>query len=74
MTVKRKRHFMKAITWRILATIATFFIAWIVTRKIEFGITIGIIDIVIKIALYYLHERMWYKSKYGVVPDKNKKL
>jgi len=69
MTVKPKRHLAKAITWRVVASITTFIIGWIVTGNLEFGMAIGAFDVVIKIVLYYLHERAWYHSSFGILED-----
>jgi uncharacterized membrane protein len=72
MSVQPKRHLAKAITWRILASLTTFIIGWIVTDDMEFGMAIGAADVVIKIALYYFHERIWYHSGFGIVPNKER--
>ena len=58
----RKRHILKSITWRIIASGITFFVAWIITGKAEVAINIGIIEIVIKTIVYYAHERFWFKK------------
>lgn len=68
--IDKKRHLFKAITWRIVASLAGFFIAWGVTGNIKAGLSIGAIDIVIKFVLYYLHERAWYKSDFGIDKEK----
>lgn len=72
MPVKPKRHFAKAITWRIVASLTTFIIGWTITGDLNFGMAIGAADVVIKIVLYYLHERAWYHSTFGVVHDEGK--
>ncbi|MDA3816204.1 MAG: DUF2061 domain-containing protein [Prolixibacteraceae bacterium] len=72
MTVKPKRHLAKALTWRIIASLTTFLIGWLVTGNLNFGMAIGFADVVIKIALYYLHERAWYHSQFGIVHDEEK--
>ena len=59
----------KAITWRIFASLITFVIGWGVTGDMSFGITIGSFDVVLKLVFYYLHERLWYHSKFGVVSE-----
>ena len=65
--VKRQRHILKAITWRIVATTTTFLLAWFITGEIEIAIKFGVIEVIIKLLAYYLHERMWYKwSKFGL--------
>jgi uncharacterized membrane protein len=72
MAVQRRRHLAKAVTWRLLASIATFVIGWVATGDVHVGITIGVADIFVKIALYYFHERIWYHSKFGIIHDEEK--
>lgn len=62
----RLRHVLKTITWRIVGTLDTMFIAWILTGDAILGVTIGSIEVVTKMILYYVHERVWYKSKWGL--------
>lgn len=71
MTVQRKRHLAKAFSWRIIASVATFIIGWVATGHMETGIKIGAADVIIKFILYYFHERIWYKSHFGVVHDED---
>ena len=59
--VSHKRHLVKAISWRVIGTIDTIIISWIVTHEIGIGIKIGLIEVLTKIFIYYLHERVWYK-------------
>ncbi len=73
MSIKPRRHLAKAFTWRIIASLTTFLIGWSVTGDMHFGAAIGGFDVIIKIILYYFHERIWYLSKYGVVTDTNEK-
>jgi uncharacterized membrane protein len=53
-------------TWRVIATSTNITLAYILTGSIEIGLKLGIIDVFLKTAVYYLHERAWYKSKWGV--------
>ena len=65
--VSYKRHIAKTITWRIIGTLDTMIIAWIVTGSLEWGLAIGGIEVFTKMILYYFHERAWYKfSKFGL--------
>ena len=65
--VSYKRHILKTITWRIIGTLDTITIAWIITGSWEWGLTIGGIEVFTKMILYFLHERAWYKfSKFGL--------
>jgi len=65
--VSYKRHALKTITWRIVGTIDTFLLSWLITGSIKIGATIGAVEVITKMALYYFHERIWYNfSKYGI--------
>lgn len=57
---------MKTITWRLLGTIDTIVISWLIVGDPFIGLTIGLVEIITKMVLYFLHERLWYKSDYGV--------
>ena len=57
--VQRKRHIAKTITWRIIGTLDTMFLAWIITGDPIAGIKIGALELVTKFILYYIHERVW---------------
>jgi len=67
--VQKKRHIAKAFTWRVVGTIDTFILAWLLTGSIELGAAFSGIEIMTKTVLYYVHERAWYKSKWGVGDD-----
>ena len=54
----KKRTMAKTITWRITASLTTFLIAWILTGDILVGASIGSIEAIAKIFLYYFHERI----------------
>ena len=64
--VSYKRHLAKTISWRIIGTLDTMIIAWVITGSWEWGLAIGGVEIFTKMILYYLHERAWYKSKFGI--------
>jgi uncharacterized membrane protein len=65
--VNYKRHIAKTITWRIIGTLDTMIISWVVTGSWQWGLAIGGIEVFTKMILYYFHERAWYKfSKFGI--------
>ena len=64
--IDKKRHILKAITWRVLASASTFFISWIVTGSVNIGASIMSIEALVKIFLYYIHERSWYRLSFGL--------
>ena len=55
----KKRTLVKTITWRVTASLTTFLIAWILTGDLLIGASIGSIEAIVKIFLYYYHERIW---------------
>ena len=55
----KKRTLVKTLTWRITASLTTFLIAWMLTGDLLIGISIGSIEAIAKIFLYYYHERIW---------------
>ena len=61
-----KRHVAKTITWRIVGTIDTMIIGWLITGDAMTGLKIGGIEIVTKMILYYFHERVWFKINLGL--------
>ena len=65
-TVAKKRHIAKALTWRALASTETFLLGWLITGRIELGLSISAIELFSKTCLYYFHERVWHKFKWGV--------
>jgi len=59
------RTIMKALSWRVIATLVTFTVAWIVTGELKFAAEIGLADTIIKLGGYYLHERTWMRVAFG---------
>ncbi len=65
----RKVSVLKAITWRIIATGTTFLLAYFIfstsdcENVIEKSSIVAGLEMVIKIVLYYLHERIWLRAK-----------
>lgn len=62
----RKRHLAKTFTWRLIGTIDTMILAWVISGNPLTGLKIGFAEVVTKMLLYYLHERAWYKVNYGL--------
>ena len=65
-----KRHLAKTITWRIIGTIDTMILGWLVTGDPITGLKIGGLEILSKMVLYFIHERIWYKMNFGL-PNRN---
>ena len=69
----RSRSFVKAVTWRILGSVDTFIISFIVASLFHRGTanaasiagSIASIETVTKIVLYHFHERIWARATWG---------
>lgn len=69
--VNCKRHLAKTISWRIIGTIDTFILSWLITGSWKVGLSIGGVEVFTKMILYFFHERAWYRfSRFGVDSDK----
>jgi uncharacterized membrane protein len=70
--VSVRRHLLKTITWRVVGTIDTMILGWLVSGDLTVGLTIGSFEVVTKMVLYFLHERAWYKIDFGLERDSEK--
>lgn len=55
----RKKSLIKTVTWRVIATLATFSISWWITGSLVLGAGIATMEFWVKLVLYYGHERLW---------------
>ena len=67
----RKRDILKALTWRIISTISTALVTFLVSGELVIGLLVGGIEFFIKIPVYYFHERIWYRSSVGLKNKNN---
>ena len=67
MRDSHSRSFVKGVSWRALGTIDTITLSYIVTGNITDSIKIGVTEVLTKIVLYYLHERVWDTIAFGRV-------
>jgi uncharacterized membrane protein len=61
----KRRSLAKALTWRVLGSLDTITISFVLTGQIKTAITIGTIEIFTKLLIYFLHERAWNYVKWG---------
>lgn len=64
-TERPLRSIIKTVSWRIIGTMDTIVISWILTRKIETALAIGSVELVTKMILYFGHERLWNLIPFG---------
>ena len=59
------RSIAKAISYRLLGSLSTALIVFVFSGDVRVSAGVGAIDMVMKIALYYLHERLWNHITFG---------
>lgn len=59
------RSVAKAISWRLIGTLDTLLISFILTGEVAIAASIASIDFVTKMFLYFFHERLWNKINWG---------
>ena len=59
------RSIVKAISWRAGGTIVTFLVVWVLAGSLDLAVRIGVLDTVIKIGAFYVHERLWNRLSFG---------
>jgi uncharacterized membrane protein len=74
------RSMAKAISWRVMGSIGTFLISFVIFRRftnqslsevLGNATFVAIIEVIFKIILYYIHERLWTNIKWGKYWRKN---
>lgn len=68
------RSLAKAVSWRTLGSIDTFLLSWLFTSSVKAAGAIALTEVLSKMVLYYLHERVWSGIAWGMtgVPDNSK--
>jgi uncharacterized membrane protein len=59
------RSIAKAVSYRILGSATTGLIVYVVTGQGSLSVGVGAADIVLKIGVYFIHERIWDRISYG---------
>ena len=69
--IRKDHHYrsvIKGASWRAFGTLDTILIAFFVTGDYKKAFAIGFTEVITKVFLYYLHERAWYRIKFGAKP------
>ncbi len=59
------RSVAKAVSWRIIGTLDTLLISYLLTGEVVVAASIASIDFVTKMFLYFFHERLWNRINWG---------
>ncbi|OIQ21524.1 DUF2061 domain-containing protein [Lacinutrix sp. MedPE-SW] len=62
---KVSRSLIKTISWRLIGTLDTIVISYLITGTLEMAFSIGMVELFTKMILYFFHERAWSKIKWG---------
>jgi uncharacterized membrane protein len=69
MHEKPYRSVVKAISWRTVGTLDTIIVSYFITGNLIMAASIGSIEVITKMVLYYFHERAWNKLSFGRVKE-----
>ena len=58
------RSIAKSVSWRVVGTLDTIGISWILTGEVDTALAIGSVELVTKMILYFGHERIWNRIKF----------
>jgi len=62
---QHRRTIVKTITWRLIALFTTIVVVYAYSGNVKQSFTIGLVANAIKMFLYYIHERIWNRIKFG---------
>jgi uncharacterized membrane protein len=62
----KSRSLIKTISWRLTGSFSTFLISYLILRNFTVAGSIAVIQVVANTVLYYLHERVWSRIKWGI--------
>ena len=61
-----KRSIIKAVTWRITASLITTLVVYLFTGEVALSLGVGLLDAIVKMFAYYGHERLWIRIRFGI--------
>ena len=62
---KNVRSLAKSITWRAVATLTTILLVYLFTGNIVLSTSVGALELLVKTAIYFIHERVWNMINFG---------
>lgn len=65
---QRRRSIVKAVAWRVLATVTTGLVVFLFTGRVRLAVAVGGVEALAKMALYFVHERLWDRIPFGKKP------
>ena len=65
MSDTSQRSLVKTISWRLTGSGATFLISYLIAGNFTVASTIAVIQLISNTVLYFLHERLWNRIRWG---------
>lgn len=65
MRVSKGRSFVKSVTYRVFGTLTSWAVVYVITGKGSLATLIAFWETVVKVGVYYWHERIWNKIHWG---------
>lgn len=65
MKVTKQRSFIKSLSYRVFGTLTSFAVVYVITGKGSLATLIAFWETVVKVGVYYYHERVWDKISWG---------
>ena len=65
MKVTKQRSFIKSLSYRVFGTLTSFAVVYVITGKGSLATLIAFWETVVKVGVYYYHERVWDKVSWG---------
>lgn len=65
MKVTKARSFIKSLTYRIFGTLSSWAVVYVITGKGSLATLVAFWETVVKVAIYYVHERVWNGITWG---------
>jgi hypothetical protein len=67
MKVTKSRSFAKSLSYRVFGTLSSWAVVYVITGKGSLATLIAFWETVVKVVIYYHHERVWNRVKWGRV-------
>jgi adenylylsulfate kinase len=61
----QSRSIAKAVSYRLLGSASTGLIFYVFTGRLSLSLGAGFLDMVVKIGVYFIHERLWNHIDFG---------
>lgn len=61
----QSRTMIKAVSYRVFGSTTTAMFVLVFTSKLEIALTVGALEALSKLVLFYLHDRAWHKISFG---------